>query len=320
MSLAMEQGLVSTIVPVFNRAGMLAEAVGSALGETYRPIEIVIVDDGSTDDTPDAITALAAKHPEIRTVRRPNGGPGLARESGRQTARGEFIQYLDSDDLILPRKCELLMRALRERPECGVAYGKTKYTGADGREIACTWKDASVIGDSIFPSFLLGRLWETATPLYRADVLEKAGPWTPLRLEEDWEYDCRIGSHGVTLAFVDEFVAVHRDHPDERLSRGAAIDAKRLRDRAAAHELITVHAQRAGMTADVPEMQHFARELFLLARQSGAAGLPRESKRLFDLSRQTGGTRLKHRAYRAAAALLGWSAAGRLACLSDRLR
>lgn len=316
----MEQGLVSTIVPVFNRAGMLREAVASALAETYRPLEIVIVDDGSTDDTPAAIAALAAAHPEIRPVRRENGGPGLARETGRRHARGEFVQYLDSDDLVLPRKCELLVAALREQPDRGVAYGKTAYTDARGNAIECTWKDASVIGDSLFPSFLLGRLWETATPLYRAAVLEAAGPWTALRLEEDWEYDCRIGALGVKLAFVPEVVAVHRDHPRSRLSRGAALDAGRLRDRAAAHELIAAHARRAGVTADAPELQHFARELFLLARQCGAAGLPRESRRLFVLSRQTGGTRMQHRVYRAVAALAGWSNAGKLAALADRLR
>src|SRR4051795_5577813 len=99
----MQQGIVSTIIPVFNRPAMLREAVASVLAQTYRPIEIIIVDDSSTDDTPVVIDELAARHPEVRGIRRPNGGPGLARESGRGEARGEFIQYLDSDDLLMPR-------------------------------------------------------------------------------------------------------------------------------------------------------------------------------------------------------------------------
>src|SRR4051794_34991926 len=123
----MQQGLVSTIIPVFNRAGMLREAVASVLPQTYRPIEIIIVDDGSTDDTPQAIRDLERHHPEVRGLRRSNGGAGLARETGRLEARGEFIQYLDSDDLLLPRKFELQTRALAEQPECGVAYGVTVY-------------------------------------------------------------------------------------------------------------------------------------------------------------------------------------------------
>src|SRR5437667_5508564 len=96
----MDEGLVSTIIPVYNRTTLLREAVGSVLAQTYRPVEAILVDDGSTDDTPQTCRELAQKYPgEVRVVRGENRGPGLAREQGRQLARGEFIQYLDSDDL-----------------------------------------------------------------------------------------------------------------------------------------------------------------------------------------------------------------------------
>src|SRR5262245_52008268 len=119
------EGLVSTIIPVHNRPLLLQQAVASVLAQTYRPIEIVIVDDGSTDDTAQLITALAAGYPSIvRHLRIPNGGPGAAREAGRLMANGEFIQYLDSDDLLLPRKFEMQIGGLRENPKCDVAYGQ----------------------------------------------------------------------------------------------------------------------------------------------------------------------------------------------------
>ena len=119
-------GLVTTIVPVYNRTDMLAEAVDSVVDQSYRPIEIIIVDDGSTDDTPAACDALAAAHPDIiRVIHQPNGGPGLAREAALGAARGEFIQFLDSDDLLLPGKLEAQVAALQQQPECGVAYGWT---------------------------------------------------------------------------------------------------------------------------------------------------------------------------------------------------
>src|ERR1044071_1274968 len=103
----MNEDLVSTIIPVYNRAGMLREAVESVLAQAYRPIEIIVVNDGSTDDTRCVAEALAATNlNEIRVIHQGNVGPGLAREAGRQAARGEFIQYLDSDDLLLPRKFE----------------------------------------------------------------------------------------------------------------------------------------------------------------------------------------------------------------------
>src|SRR4051812_15834192 len=157
---------------------MLREAVASVLAQTYRPIEIIVVDDGSTDDTPSVIEDLAARHAEVRGIRRTNGGPGLAREAGRGDARGEFIQYLDSDDLLMPRKFELQVAALEANPECGVAYGITRYRDANGNEIECSWKPANQIQKTIFPSFLVARWWDTPTPLYRRSICDAAGPWT----------------------------------------------------------------------------------------------------------------------------------------------
>lgn len=315
----MIEDLVSTIIPVFNRAPMLREAVASVLAQTWRPIEIIIVDDGSTDDdTPAAIRELAAKHPEVRSTRIANGGPGVAREAGRQLARGELIQYLDSDDLLLPRKFELQVAALRAKPDAGVAYGLTRYRNAAGEEIECTWKQANQRQETILPSFLIARWWETATPLYRRPVTDAAGPWTTLRLEEDWEYDCRIGALGMHLAYVDDFVAEHRDHSDNRLSRGAARDRWRLEQRAQAHELIASHALRARIPQSSPEMRHFARELFHLARQCGAAGLADESRTLLGTARRIA-PRWDLTLYAAAARTLGWTRAGRLSMIRERL-
>ena len=108
------EGLVSTIIPVHNRPALLREAVASVLAQTYRPIEIIVVDDGSTDETGREAEALAEAHPEVHAIHRENGGPGAARETGRLAARGEFIQYLDSDDLLLPTKFELQVAGLRQ--------------------------------------------------------------------------------------------------------------------------------------------------------------------------------------------------------------
>src|SRR5215469_1832099 len=132
------EGLISTIIPVHNRPLLLREAVASVLAQSYRPLEIIIVDDGSTDETGREAEALAEAHSEIRTIHRPNGGPGAARETGRLAASGEFIQYLDSDDLLLPTKFELQVAGLRRCAECAVAYGKTRFyaCGQDPSNVA----------------------------------------------------------------------------------------------------------------------------------------------------------------------------------------
>lgn len=317
----MTEGLVTTIIPVFNRSLQVVEAVQSVLTQDYRPIEVVIVDDGSTDDTVQVLERLASAHRELRLLRQANGGPGRAREAGRQQAHGEFLQYLDSDDLLLPGKFSAQVAGLRLRPECGVSYGWTRHRSADGEVAPGPWKGSGTTRDVMFPSFLLERWWDTPTPLYRRSVCDAAGPWSDLWLEEDWEYDCRVAALGTRLHHHPAFVAEVRELP-LRLS-GQPHDSRRLGQRARAHELILAHARQAGLGPESAEMRHFARELFLLARQCGAAGLPTESMRLFDLARDASAGRGRgwdFRLYRAAAALLGWRLAGRLACWSDRLR
>jgi hypothetical protein len=318
-------GLVSTIIPVHDRPRLLGEAVASVVGQSYRPIEIIIVDDGSTDDTPGVADSLSADSSGvIRVAHQLNTGPGLAREAGRRLAKGEFIQYLDSDDVLLPGKFALQVAGLRDNPQCGVAYGYTRYRHADGRVEARPWKGSGTRVDTMFPSFLLSRWWDTPTPLYRSSVCEAAGPWSDLRLEEDWEYDCRVAALGVQLHFCEAYVSEVRDHGQGRLCYGEALDPLRLSQRARAHELILEHATRAGIGPAEPEMQHFARELFLLARQCGAAGLAGESRDLFHLARVASGegraSGLDFRFYQFAAGVLGWPLVGRIACATDRLR
>lgn len=318
-------GLVSTIIPVHNRPALLRDAVTSVLEQTYRPIEIIIVDDGSTDDTPQAVAAIKSTCPnEIRTLRIPNGGPGAAREAGRRLARGEFIQYLDSDDILLPNKFTQQTAGLRDAPVCGVSYGKTRYQELHGHPSHEPYKRTGERISKMFPSFLVLRWWSTSTPLYRRELTDRAGAWLSLRNEEDWEYDCRIASLGVRLHYTDSFVSVTRSHSGERLSQDGSTEPLKLADRAKAHEAILKHARATGISLTSPEMQHFARALFLLSRQCGSAGLREESRKLFNLSREASSsdtrTGLDLALYKIVAQVIGWSVTGKIACQIDKLR
>lgn len=307
--------LVTTIIPVFNRPAMLREAVGSVLVQTHRPIQIVIVDDGSTDGTGAVVDALAREHSVIETVHIANGGPGAAREAGRQLARGDYIQHLDSDDLLLPRKFELQIAALQTAPECGAAYGWTRFRHADGRVEEKPWKRSGERIERMFPAMLTSRWWDTPTPLYRASLIREAGPWADLCVEEDWEYDCRIAVRGVALAYVPEWVCEVRQHDAGHVSGRA--DAATLRDRARAHLLMLEHARIVSLSSDSPEMRHFARDLFHIARQCGAAGLVHESRDLVRAAQSISHAR-DLRIYALAARAFGWRRMARIAQMLDR--
>jgi hypothetical protein len=318
------EGLISTIIPVHNRPALMRDAVASVLAQTYRPIEIIVVDDGSTDTTGREAESLAEAHLEVRVIHRRNGGPGEARETGRLAASGEFIQYLDSDDLLLPRKFELQVGGLRNCSDCSVSYGKTRFYAYGSRPTDVAWKRTGQQIPTMFPSFLQSRWWGTSTPLYRRSVTDPAGPWTELRSEEDWEYDCRIASQGVRLHYVNTFVSEERVTTGAHLSAGGTRDPEKLRDRATAHRLILGHALAARIPRETSEMHHFARELFLLARQCGAAGLAEEARTLFGLSRHASGPEhsggIDFLLYGMGARIVGWRAMGRLACHLDRFR
>ena len=320
-------GLVSTVVPVFNRPALLSECVESVLAQDYRPIEIIVVDDGSTDETtPHVADQLASRWPGVvHVIHQQNAGPGVAREAGRLLARGEFIQYLDSDDVLLPGKFSAQVQALLDSPDADVAYGITFFRDVSGKLHPAPHKGTGVRREHMFPDFLNERWWETATPLYRRRATDAAGPWLASKLEEDWEYDCRVAAVGGRLAYVEQAVSEHRDHGGGRLSRGQALDPARLRMRYIAQLRIWDHAQRARLPERAAaNVQVFARSVFLLARQCAAAGLIAETPALLrvalDASRAGNRSALDIQVFSALVRIFGAESLGRAATALDRLR
>ena len=215
------EGLVSTIIPVHNRPALLREAVASVLAQTYRPVEIIIVDDGSTDETGREAEALAEAHPEVRAIHRENGGPGAARETGRLAARGEFIQYLDSDDLLLPKKFELQVAGLAT--DAVIAPSRMEKRASTLTATAPLMWHGSGPGSGFRRCFhrFCSRVGGVHRPRFTGgDVTDLAGPWTELRNEEDWEYDCRIASNGGRLHYCDAFVSDETGYPRTSLEYG----------------------------------------------------------------------------------------------------
>lgn len=306
--------LVSTIIPVHNRPEMLRTAVESVLAQTWRPIEILICDDGSTDATVSIGRELEREHPDIvRYEWRPNGGAGVARETGRQLARGEFIQYLDSDDSLWPRKFELQIAALRGRPECGAAYGQIRLCPENGepRERPHKWSGRAI--DELFPALLVDRWWNTNAPLWRRSVCDAIGPWSDLRYSQDWEYDARAGALRIRLAYCAEFVTDQRHHEHNRQTGSGRWlqPGDRVRFFRTLHE----SAVAAGVAETAPEMRHFGRWVFRQARECALLGDAGAAEALCALALRVAGARSNAGLlfYRQASRLLGWNRAARWA-------
>jgi glycosyltransferase involved in cell wall biosynthesis len=128
---------ISVIIPAHNYARYVAEAIDSALAQTYPVLEVIVVDDGSTDGTPGV---LAAYENRIRVIRQTNQGVSAARNSGISAARGEYVAFLDADDLWQPMKLEAQMARFDADPSLGMVHCGAESFDADGRTIHF-WRD-----------------------------------------------------------------------------------------------------------------------------------------------------------------------------------
>jgi glycosyltransferase involved in cell wall biosynthesis len=307
---------------------MLREAVASVVAQTYRPIEVIVVDDGSTDDTPRVAEELARRKSDqvdIRFVRKENSGPGPSREAGRLLARGEFIQYLDSDDLLRPRKFEWQVAALRDRPECGAAYGFICVHPLNKPPLERPFKGSGETRDTLFPWLLADRWWNTDCPLFRRSVCDAVGPWTDLRWSQDWEYDGRVAALGTKLAHVKEYVCDERHHAAVRQTSSADwLVPERLRARIRFLTLMLGHAERGRLAAGCPQRRHFTRWIFATARNCASAGYPREALECMQLAERSAGdcrdVRRGFGTFRSLCRLIGTRNTGRLLVIGQGLR
>lgn len=308
--------LVSTIIPVFNRAEMVIKAVNSVLAQTYRPIEIILVNDGSTDDTFTVLNNLSKLHSEISVVHQQNGGAGLARETGRRAAQGEYIQYLDSDDWLLSNKFEDQISALQKNLDCGIAYGTSMLVSESGAVISSSSRATGIQIDYLFPRLLNDRWWHTQTPLFRRSVVDAAGVW-PRQRPEDWDIEARVGAARVKLVHCGSTVSCQLEHSGaERVSR----QSKKLylRDEAWFLPRLYECALKAGVAKQAPEMQLFSRWAFMRARDLGAIGEFSSAHQLLALAKKSAvRSKLSISVIEKMAQTLGWSATSK--CCSTYL-
>ncbi|MBI4317608.1 MAG: glycosyltransferase family 2 protein [Chloroflexi bacterium] len=203
----MDGPLVSVVVPVYNGDRYVADALESVVAQDYRPIEIVVVDDGSTDRTSEI--ALSLK--EVRYARQSNRGVSVARNVGISMSHGELIAFIDADDLWCPSKLSLQVSYLLDHHEAGYVLAKQRCF-LDPGSSAPPWFRAELLMDHVgfVPSALV----------VRRAVLEKIGVFDPeLRIGEDSDWFFRARDAGVQVGVVTETLVYKRVHSDNLTSR-----------------------------------------------------------------------------------------------------
>ena len=130
-------GKVSIIVPVYNAGRYLKECIESIINQTYKYVELILVDDGSEDNSADIMDEYKRKYPQIRTIRKTNGGPNSARKAGLDIAEGEYIMFVDADDYIQTNMCECLIRAIKENNVDMVCSGISRVYDDGRKEKIC---------------------------------------------------------------------------------------------------------------------------------------------------------------------------------------
>lgn len=189
--------LVTVVVPVFNGARYLDDALRSVLDQDHQPVEVIVVDDGSTDDTP----AVAARHAGVRYLRQANAGPSSARNAGIAVARGAYVTFCDADDRFRPTKVSAQLRYLREHPDVDcVLVGHQTFTEAGVPLPAWEREEAG---------------YQPQSAMVRRATLDRVGGFDPgFRFGEGMEWLGRLRAAGAVVAVLGEVHVDRRIHAD----------------------------------------------------------------------------------------------------------
>jgi glycosyltransferase involved in cell wall biosynthesis len=206
---------VSVVVPAWNRAALACEAVASVLAQTYRDFEVLVVDDGSTDGTAEAVRARFAGEPRVRVLRKENGGTATARNHGVEHARGGLIAFLDSDDLFLPGNLAAQVARLDASPEAALSVCDARYEGGWDRDGLTVFGATRRPPPASLEDVLDGGWILPSCTMLRADVA-RAVPFDPsYRWTEDSEFLARFFAAGHRRVVEPAVLTVYRKHPGQ---------------------------------------------------------------------------------------------------------
>lgn len=183
---------ISVIVPAYNAERTILKTIESVQKQTFSDFELIVINDGSTDQTLELIGNL--KDPRIKTFSYSNGGLPTARNRGMSHATGDFITFLDADDLWTPDKLQLQLAALQQHPEAGVAYSWSYFMDEQG-DFFHTGKPVFFEGN-VYTNLLVSNFLESGSnPMIRKQAIESVGKFDPtLGSCEDWDFWLRLAA------------------------------------------------------------------------------------------------------------------------------
>ncbi len=294
-------GLASVIVPTFNRVGLLMETLDSIRRQTYRPIELIVVDDGSTDGTRNAIEMWQHQHLDdrgfqLRYLFQVNAGAPAARNKGLVECQGEYIQFFDSDDLMHPDKLRLQIEAICAQGCEWSGCQQMRFSGSVTRVIDETTAEQcrNVTPDrNVFLAALC-----TPVGIYRRELLRRVGRWREdLRVMQDTEYMFRILVTSPKGAWVEQSLCFIRDTPESIMHQPIS-----QRSESAYHSICVVEdlARRSGWYTNYLRSV-FGKMIAYYSRRLFAQGLMEEGEYLYQEAIKRLGLvqQCKHRAYHA---------------------
>jgi glycosyltransferase involved in cell wall biosynthesis len=203
--------LVSLVMPVWRpRSDWLHEAVASALDESACEVELIVVDDGNEQPVADVLADVA--DPRLRVLRVEHGGPYAARNAALAIARGDYVRYVDADDVVQARSTGRLLALAESGPGETMAYGATLMCDEDLRPGRVVTADSE--GDVAEECLLGGFEVFVVSILYPRAALDRAGPWeeTAFTVSGDWDYVLRALEQA-PVRRLDEVVSLYRRHP-----------------------------------------------------------------------------------------------------------
>lgn len=266
------QPLVSVIMPAYNAERHIADSIRSVRAQTYSDWELIVVDDGSTDKTAEVVRQMAASDAHIKYLFQENGGQGKARNTAIRNSRGRLIAFLDSDDLWLPEKLELQVRAVEVTAADLIFTGGYIFQGDDVTDETNRFpiRHGKFAGSEVLELLLEFNFIPVMSVLMKKEIFDEAGPFPearPFQGCEDYDLWLKLAKHKAVFYGMEQRLFRYRRHPSAMTHNASEVLKPMLR-------VVSHHIDDGQLTQDTKtkRVRNLYRELIAALLDEGKVG------------------------------------------------